>query len=106
MIVSFDPGRNLGVAFVSGAGELLAGRVMEPAELATLELPEGATLDELVRAVAQRHDNSARRFFVDDDGNAQPTLMLVVNNRQVPAGTRQELADGDEVVILQPISGG
>jgi|SRR5690554_5523908 len=44
MIVSFDPGRNLGVAFVSGAGELLAGRVMEPAELATLELPEGATV--------------------------------------------------------------
>ncbi len=85
----------------SGQLKLAVGRDDE-----RLELPEGATLDELVRAVAQRHDNSARRFFVDDDGNAQPTLMLVVNNRQVPAGTRQELADGDEVVILQPISGG
>lgn len=71
-----------------------------------LELPEGATLDDLVRALAQRHDNGTRRFFVNDAGHAQPTLMLVVNNRQVPAGTRQVLADGDEIVILQPISGG
>jgi molybdopterin converting factor small subunit len=71
-----------------------------------LELPEGATLEELVRELAERHDNGARRFFVDEAGAPQPTLMLVVNNRQVPAGTRQALADGDEVMLLQPISGG
>lgn len=48
MIVSFDPGRNLGVAVVSEAGELLEGRVIEPTELATLlkslQLPAGVTV--------------------------------------------------------------
>ncbi len=44
MIVAFDPGRNLGVAFVSHDGELLHGRVIAPDELAELVLPEGATL--------------------------------------------------------------
>lgn len=85
----------------SGQLKLAVGRGDEQ-----LELPEGATVDDLVRALAQRHDNGARRFFVDDTGKAQPTLMVVVNNRQVPAGTKQVLSDGDEVMILQPISGG
>lgn len=85
----------------SGQLKLAVGRADE-----RLELPEGATLDDLVRALAERHDNGARRFFVDEAGEMQPTLMLVVNNRQVPAGTRQTLADGDEVMLLQPISGG
>lgn len=71
-----------------------------------LELAEGTTLEALIRTLADRHGNGAANVFIDGTGNAQPTLMLVVNNRQVPAGTRQELADGDEVVILQPISGG
>lgn len=85
----------------SGQLKLAVGRADE-----RLELPEGATLDDLVRALAERHAHGVRRFFVDEAGEMQPTLMLVVNNRQVPAGTRQTLADGDEVMLLQPISGG
>ena len=44
MIVSFDPGRNLGVAFVTEAGELLSGRVLEPGQLDALAIPPGATV--------------------------------------------------------------
>jgi len=44
MIVAFDPGKNLGVAFVSEAGLLERGLVIEPASLGALELPEAATL--------------------------------------------------------------
>ena len=42
MIVAFDPGFNLGVAFVSPAGELLRGLVIEPSELATVDIPADA----------------------------------------------------------------
>lgn len=44
MIVAFDPGQNLGVAFVSDAGELMSGEVLSLAELGSLELPGGATV--------------------------------------------------------------
>lgn len=44
MIVAFDPGKNLGVAFVTEAGLLERGLVIEPAALAALELPDGATI--------------------------------------------------------------
>ncbi len=44
MIVALDPGRNLGVAYVTPAGELERGLVIEPAALAELELPEAATI--------------------------------------------------------------
>lgn len=44
MIVAFDPGRNLGVAFVSEEGQLLSGRVLLPEQLGALEIPEGATV--------------------------------------------------------------
>jgi len=44
MIVAFDPGRNLGVAFVTGAGELMSGQVLSPEELDSLALPDGATV--------------------------------------------------------------
>lgn len=44
MIVAFDPGKNLGVAFVAQDGKLERGLVLEPGELATLELPADATL--------------------------------------------------------------
>jgi len=44
MIVAIDPGRNVGVAFVADDGRLLARRILEPAALANLEVPEGARL--------------------------------------------------------------
>jgi hypothetical protein len=44
VLVAFDPGRNVGVAFVSAAGELLRKAVVSPEEAASLELPAGATV--------------------------------------------------------------
>ncbi len=41
MIVALDPGRNIGVAFVTVAGELGFHKVLTLGELERLELPEG-----------------------------------------------------------------
>jgi len=61
-IVAFDPGRNLGVAYVSAAGELLEGLVLESARLEAVTVPEGARVlvgdgtgsAELVAALRER----------------------------------------------------
>lgn len=42
MIVAFDPGRNLGVAYVSATGELLEHHVLAPKQLDGLRFPPGA----------------------------------------------------------------
>ncbi len=59
----------------------------------TLELPEGATAREAVSAVAASHAQ------VDPRGS-----MVAVNARY--ARPEQTLADGDEVALLPPVSGG
>lgn len=43
-VVAFDPGRNIGVAWLDSAGRLLSSRVVELGGVAGLELPEGAVL--------------------------------------------------------------
>lgn len=44
MIVAFDPGRNIGVAFVTESGRLERRTIVDSAALRTLDLPHGATI--------------------------------------------------------------
>lgn len=43
-IIALDPGRNLGVAHVTGSGELLSQGVLDLERLRGFELPEGTTI--------------------------------------------------------------
>lgn len=44
MIVAFDPGRNVGVAFVDASGRLLRHEIVTLASVDRLELPAGAVV--------------------------------------------------------------
>lgn len=44
MIVSFDPGANLGVAYVTREGTLERGTIVDKRELPLVEIPKGATV--------------------------------------------------------------
>ena len=44
MVVAFDPGYRIGVAFVRDTGELVSRQIVTSEALATLELPAGATV--------------------------------------------------------------
>lgn len=44
MIIAFDPGRNIGVAYVSEVGELLQRAIVDLGAVKSLELPESAVL--------------------------------------------------------------
>ena len=68
---------------------------LAPSPLLTLELPEGATIDELYESLGQSHPELAP---------ALRSALAVVGGSQVER--RQPLRHGDEVALLLPVSGG
>lgn len=71
------------------------------------ELPRAATVQNLLRELITRCESS-RLQFLTEQGEIQPSLLLVINDQAIP--TRQAssivLTDGDHLTILPPISGG
>ena len=61
----------------------------------TAEVPDGSTGADLLDQLAEAHAPVARH---------RPVVRLAVNRRYVPAET--PLADGDEVALITPVSGG
>ncbi len=71
-----------------------------------LTLPDTCTGHELVHRLSARHGESLRRLLLTDAGALQPTILLFVNDSQVPPGQEMLLHDGDDVTLLAPIAGG
>ncbi len=59
------------------------------------EVPDGATGADLLDCLAETYPSVARH---------RPVVRLAVNRRYVPADAA--LADGDEVALITPVSGG
>ena len=70
-----------------------AGTASEP-----LELSDGATVKDLVDAVAARHGESLAKII------DHPSVILVVGDAQAPLD--RPLRDGETVTVLSLISGG
>lgn len=68
---------------------------LAPAPLFVLELPDGATIEDLYRRLRNSHP---------DLGPALRSALPVVRGAHV--GLEQVLAHGDEVALLVPVSGG
>jgi sulfur-carrier protein len=72
-------------------------------------VPEGATLRELLRLIVDRWgDELASRLFDPKTGAVFPHIRLMVNGRDIAFLDRMEtiLQNGDDVLILPPVSGG
>jgi len=73
----------------------------------TVEFP-GTTVRELLDHLIQRHGRRAREALLDETGELDLVIQLVVN--QAAWISRQELDtglhDGDEVTIMVPMAGG
>lgn len=78
------------VRYFAAVRRAAAGLSGEP-----LELPEGATLADAVRAVRDRHPAVAPLL---------PSLLVTRNQEWATRST--PLADGDEVGLMPPVSGG
>jgi molybdopterin synthase sulfur carrier subunit len=72
-------------------------------------VPEGTTLRELLTMIVDRWgDELASRLFNRKTGAILPHIRLMVNGRDIAFLDRMEtiLQDGDDVLILPPVSGG
>ena len=72
----------------------------------TLELDETDDVREVVSELAAHANDKVKSMLVDGSGSVQPSLLIFVNDRQVSATESVSLADGDEVTLMSPISGG
>jgi molybdopterin synthase sulfur carrier subunit len=74
-----------------------------------LAVPEGTTLRELLTMIVDRYgDEMASRVFEPKTRTVLPYIRLMVNGRDIAFLDRMEtiLRDGDDVLILPPVSGG
>lgn len=67
MIVAIDPGKNIGIAFVSAAGELLKSEIISLEDLKTYDFPDG------IKLVVG--DGTSSKKIVDIVGRLEPILI-------------------------------
>lgn len=69
----------------------------------SLEVAEEATVQALVGAACERHEQLAR-VLCDDAGSLHPSILVF--RGEEPCQADSPLADGDTITFLSPISGG
>lgn len=73
-----------------------------------IELPSGSTPMSLVEALLERYGEGVRRYLLDEEGRLRSNIAVAVNGERVPRDQleKTQLREGDEVVIIPPVSGG
>ncbi len=72
----------------------------------TLEVEEGASIDTLIRHLAESRGGKFAKLLLNDEGNPHPTIMRIVNGEQIDRAHAPKLQDGDELMLMSPIAGG
>ena len=77
--------------------------------LTEIDLPDGATVGDFLAYLSERWgDELSGRLFDPDSGAVLPYVRIMVNGQMIQflEGMETPLAEGDEVLILPPVSGG
>jgi len=77
--------------------------------LTELDLPHGSTVEDFLTYMKERWgDKLSARLFDPDSGAVLPYVRIMVNGQtiQLLEGMETPLKEGDEVLILPPVSGG
>lgn len=70
-----------------------------------IEVDPPCTAQELVERLARTRGGRLATLLLTD-GKLSRSLVLAVNDRQAGVGESTPLADGDEVLVIPPVSGG
>ena len=71
-----------------------------------LELPAGASLQAVVRRVAEAHGPRLAGLLLDEAGGLRPSAVLFVGDDQVEWDEAVVLRDGDRLTLMSPLAGG
>lgn len=73
----------------------------------TAEPPAGTSFDDLVREVARRNGEGYDAIF-DEHGAFREFVILMRNGKRIEAADAGKtlIADGDEIAVFPPVSGG
>ncbi len=77
--------------------------------LTVIDLPDGSTVEDLMAYLSERWgDELSGRLFDPDGGAVLPYVRIMVNGQTIQflEGMETPLVEGDEVLILPPVSGG
>ena len=77
--------------------------------LTEIDLPYGSTVEELLAVLKERWgDKLSGRLFDPDSGAVLPHVRIMVNGQTIQflQGMETPLKEGDDVLILPPVSGG
>jgi len=71
-----------------------------------VEEQDGVTVDAVLNQISEK--TGQRRGFLGDFRIGSHDLAIVVNGKNIDIldGTKSRLSDGDEIVVVQPTSGG
>lgn len=72
-----------------------------------LQLPDGATVGDLLDGLALKYGESLRQALLDSQGGLQRTVELFVGNRQVE-GLQEKVGKDQrvDIYVLSPVAGG
>lgn len=88
---------------ILGLKEVVGQRLTE------IDLPHGSTVEDFLTYMKERWgDKLSARLFDPDSGTVLPYVRIMVNGQtiQLLEGMETPLKEGDEVLILPPVSGG
>ena len=88
---------------ILGIKEVVGQRLTE------IELPQGATVEGLLTYMRERWGKGlSTRLFHPDSGAVLPYVRIMVNGQAIEflKGMETPLKEGDEVLMLPPVSGG
>lgn len=77
--------------------------------LTEIDLPDGSTIEDLLTYLKRRSgERLSGRLFDPDSGAVLPYVRIMVNGQTIQflEGMETQLEQGDEVLILPPVSGG
>ena len=77
--------------------------------LTEIDLPDGSTVEDLLTYMREKWgDKLSTHLFDPDSGAVLPYVRIMVNGQTIQflEGMETPLKEGDEVLILPPVSGG
>ena len=75
-------------------------------ESESIDVPDGGDVLSALRLAAEAHGEAFRTLVLTSAGEVRPSLLILLNSVPVSRSGSKALAEGDEIGVFSPVSGG